>query len=171
MQDATIVHIYKRKGNRQLCDNHREISQLNTAGKIFALVLPRRLNRHLEHEFLLEIQYGLYRRRGYTDTIFVARQLQHKCQEMRIHLYFTFVGLTKTFDTVDCEALWKIMQKFGCPERFTQMERQLHHVMTAHATDSGAVSEAFAVTNGVKQGYVFASTLFSLMFSDILMDS
>nr|VZI28115.1 unnamed protein product [Spirometra erinaceieuropaei] len=98
--------------------------------------------------------------------IFAARQLQEKCQEMRTHLYSTFVDLAKAFDTVNREGLRKIMQKFGCPERFTQMVRQLHDGMMARA-----VSEAFAVTNGVKQGCVLAPTLFSLMFSAMLMDA
>nr|VZI38876.1 unnamed protein product [Spirometra erinaceieuropaei] len=103
--------------------------------------------------------------------IFAARQLQEKCQEMRTHLYSTFVDLTKAFDTVNREGLWKIMQKFGCLERFTQMVRQLHDGMMARVTDNGAVSEAFAVTSGVKQGCVLAPTLFSLMFSAMLMDA
>nr|VZH93041.1 unnamed protein product [Spirometra erinaceieuropaei] len=90
---------------------------------------------------------------------------------MRTHLYSTFVDLTKAFDTVNREGLWKIMQKFGCPERFTQMVRQLHDGMMARVTDNGAVSEAFAVTNGVKQGCVLAPTHFSLMFSAMLMDA
>nr|VZI14669.1 unnamed protein product [Spirometra erinaceieuropaei] len=59
--------------------------------------------------------------------IFAARQLQEKCQEMRTHLYSTFVDLTKVFYTVNREGLWKIMQKFGCPERFTQMSYVLCH--------------------------------------------
>ncbi|BHF80813.1 hypothetical protein SprV_0702394100 [Sparganum proliferum] len=42
--------------------------------------------------------------------------------------------------------------------------------MMARVTDYGAVSEAFAVTNGVKQGCVLAPTLFCLMFSAMLMD-
>nr|VZI25412.1 unnamed protein product [Spirometra erinaceieuropaei] len=63
------------------------------------------------------------------------------------------------------------MQKFGCLERFTQMVRQLHDGMMARVTDNGAVSEAFAVTNGVKQGSVLAPTLFSLIFSAMLMDA
>ncbi|BHF85884.1 hypothetical protein SprV_1002905800 [Sparganum proliferum] len=46
---------------------------------------------------------------------------------MRTHLYSTFVDLTKAFDTVNREGLWKIMQKFGCPERFTQMSHVLCH--------------------------------------------
>nr|VZI14470.1 unnamed protein product [Spirometra erinaceieuropaei] len=170
-KDATIVHLYKRKGNRQVCDNHRGISLLNIAGKIFARILLNRLNNHLEQGLLPESQCGFRRHRGTTDMIFAARQLQEKCQGMRTHLYSTFVDLTKAFDTVNREGLWKIMQKFGCPERFTQMVRQLHDGMMARVTDNAAVSEAFAVTKGVKQGCVLAPTLFSLMFSAMLMDA
>nr|VZH96378.1 unnamed protein product [Spirometra erinaceieuropaei] len=166
-KDATIVHLYKRKGNRQVCD----ISLLNIAGKIFARILLNRLNNHLEQGLMPESQCGFRRHRGTTDMIFAARQLQGKCQEMRTHLYPTFVDPTKAFDTVNREGLWKIMQKFGCPERFTQMVRQLHDGMMARVTDNGAVSEAFAVTNGVKQGCVMAPTLFSLMSSAMLMDA
>ncbi|VDL89073.1 unnamed protein product [Schistocephalus solidus] len=43
--------------------------------------------------------------------------------------------------------------------------------MIARITDNGSVSEAFAVTNGVKQGCALAPTLFSLMFSAMLMDA
>nr|VZI50622.1 unnamed protein product [Spirometra erinaceieuropaei] len=170
-KDATIVYLYKRKGNRQVCDNHRGISLLNIAGKIFARILLNRLNNHLHQGLLPESQCGFRRHRGTTDMIFAARQLQEKCQKMRTHLYSTFVDLTKAFDTVNCEGLWKIMQKFGCPERFTQMVCQLHDGMMARVTDNGDVSEAFAVTNGVKQGCVLAPTLFSLMFSAMLMDA
>nr|VZI35416.1 unnamed protein product [Spirometra erinaceieuropaei] len=100
-----------------------------------------------------------------------ARQLQEKCQEMRTHLYSTFVDLTKAFDTVNREGLWKIMQKFGCPAQFTQMVRQLHDGMMARVTDNAAVSEAFAVTTGVKQGCVLAPTLFIFIFSVMLIEA
>ncbi|VDL92100.1 unnamed protein product [Schistocephalus solidus] len=51
------------------------------------------------------------------------------------------------------------------------MERQLHDGMMARVTDSGTVSEAFAVTNGLNQGCVLVPTLFILMFSAMLMDA
>ncbi|VDL88604.1 unnamed protein product [Schistocephalus solidus] len=63
------------------------------------------------------------------------------------------------------------MHKFGCPERLTHMVRQLHDGMTARVTDNGTVSDAFAETNGVKQGCVLAPTLFNLMFSAMLINA
>ena len=53
--------------------------------------------------------------------IFTARQLQKKCQEQNVDLYMTFVDLTKAFDTVSRDGLWKIMAKFGCPPRYIAM--------------------------------------------------
>ena len=63
--------------------------------------------------------------------IFAARQIQEKCLEQNAQLYMTFVGLTKAFDTVSREGLWKIMAKFGCPLVFIEMVRQFHEGMLA----------------------------------------
>ncbi|BHF58931.1 hypothetical protein SprV_0100188600 [Sparganum proliferum] len=60
-KDTTIVHLYKRKRNRQLFDNHRGISLLKIARKIFVRVLRNRLNKHLEQGLLAENQCGFRR--------------------------------------------------------------------------------------------------------------
>ena len=83
----------------------------------------------------------------------------------------TFVDLTKAFDTVSRDGLWKIMAKFGCPPRYIAMVRQFHDGMQARVQNDGEYSEPFPVTNGVKQGCVMAPTLFSMMFSAMLTDA
>ena len=83
----------------------------------------------------------------------------------------TFVDLTKAFDIVGRDGLWKIMAKFGCPPRYIAMVRQFHDGMQAHVQNDGEYSEPFLVTNGVKQGCVMAPTLFSMMFSAMLTDA
>ncbi|VDL96567.1 unnamed protein product [Schistocephalus solidus] len=104
-KDVTIVYLYKQKGNRQLCHNHRGISLLNITRKIFAYILLNRLNGQLKQGLLPESQCGFRRHPGTTALIFAARQLQEKCQEIRTHLYTTFVDLTKAFDTVNRDGL------------------------------------------------------------------
>ena len=83
----------------------------------------------------------------------------------------TFVDLTKAFDTVSRDGLWKIMAKFSCPPRYIAMVRQFHDGMQARVQNDGEYSEPFPVTNGVKQGCVMAPTLFSMMFSAMLTDA
>ncbi|BHF63864.1 hypothetical protein SprV_0200685900 [Sparganum proliferum] len=58
----------------------------------------QRLHSHLGQGLLPESQYGFRRRRETTEMIIAARQLQEKCQEMRIHLYSTLVDLAKALD-------------------------------------------------------------------------
>ena len=125
-----------------------------------------RLNAHLDQAGLIpESQCGFRKGRGKIDVIFTARQLQEKCQEQNVDLYMTFVDLTKAFDTVSRDGLWKIIAKFGYPSRYIAMVRQFHDGMQARVQNDGEYSEPFPVTNGVKQGCVMAPTLFSMMFS------
>ena len=63
------------------------------------------------------------------------------------------------------------MAKFGCPANFIAMVRQFHDGMLARVQNDGEFSDPFPVTNGVKQGCVLASTLFSMMFSAMLTDT
>nr|VZI07672.1 unnamed protein product [Spirometra erinaceieuropaei] len=51
------------------------------------------------------------------------------------------------------------------------MLRHLHDSIMARVTDNKAVSEAFAVAIGVKQGCVLVPTLLNLMFFAMLMDA
>ena len=63
------------------------------------------------------------------------------------------------------------MAKFGCPAKFIAMVQQFHDSMLARIQNDGELSDPFPVTNGVKQGCVLASTLFSMMFSVMLTDA
>ena len=64
LKDATIVHLYKRKGYRQSCDNHRGISLLSIVGKILTRVLLNRLIIHLKEDLLPEVNVALCRPRN-----------------------------------------------------------------------------------------------------------
>ena len=50
-KDALIINLYKTKGDGRLCDNHRGISLLTNAGKIFARVIVNRPTTRLESTF------------------------------------------------------------------------------------------------------------------------
>ncbi|VDM02232.1 unnamed protein product [Schistocephalus solidus] len=141
-QDFKEVTIVHLDENRQLCDNHRGISVLSITESILARILLNRLNSHLEQGHLTESQCGFCWHRGTTDMIFAARQLRENFRKIN-----------------------------SAVQGFIHMARQLHDGMMACVMDNGAVSEAFAVTNGMKQSCVLAPTLFILMFFTMLMDA
>ena len=142
LKDASIIRLYK-KGNRQLCDTYRGISLLAIAGKISARVLLNRLIVHLEHRLHPDSQCGLGAGLGTVDMIFAARQLQEKCEEQYDDLFITFIDLTKALDTVCRDGPWQIMEKFGCPRKFTALVRQLLDGMRATVIDNGDTSDSF----------------------------
>ena len=170
-KDASIVHIYKRKGDKSICDNHRGISLLCIAGKILTRILLNRLSLHLADNILPESQCGFRAQRSTIDMIFAASQVQEKCREQNLDLYMVFVDLTKAFDTISRDALWQILRKSGCPDLFVDIIRSFHEGMVARVQDQGQMSEPFSVTNGTKQGCVMAPLLFTLVFSAMLYDN
>ena len=63
------------------------------------------------------------------DMVFVTRLLQEQRREQNKDPYITIVDLTKAFDTVSYEGLWKIMATFGCVDKFMSMVRKFHDGM------------------------------------------
>ena len=170
MKDANIVHLYKGKGDKSSCDNYRGISLLSIAGKILAKVILNRLNTYLLDDILPESQCGFRKNRGTVDMIFAARQIQEKCKEQNMDLYVLFVDLTKAFDTVSRPGLWEILPRIGIPPKMVNIIRCFHEGMKARLVN-GCENDEFPVTNGVKQGCVLAPTLFSFIFSMMLLSA
>jgi hypothetical protein len=164
-RDATIVSLYKNKGSKSDCGNYRGISLLSIAGKIMARIILNRLIPTVSENNLPEAQCGFRPDRSTVDMIFAVRQVQEKCKEQNLDLYAVFIDLTKAFDTVNREALWKILQKFGCPDKFTNMIRLFHDNMTGLVLSGGDASQPFNISNGVKQGCVLAPVLFNLFLT------
>ena len=87
-RNATIIHLYKNKGDRATCDNHRGISLLCIAGKVLARILLNRLSKHAKDINLFpESQCGFRPGRGTCDMVFALRQLQEKCMLQGEDLY------------------------------------------------------------------------------------
>ena len=91
---------------------------LSVAGKLLARVMLIRLLTYVVDTVVPESQCGFRRARSTTDMIFVARLLQKKCREQHRDLFIAFIDLTKTFDTVKRDLLWKVLGKVGCPPHF-----------------------------------------------------
>ena len=144
---------------------------LSIAGKILARILLNRLVPSIAEDVLPESQCGFRTNRGTTDMVFVLRQIQEKCREQNKGLYISFVDLTKAFDTVNREGLWKILKRLGCPPKFLKLIVQLHEDQRGQVRHSNDLSQPFPISNGVKQGCVLAPTLFTIFFSMMLQQA
>ena len=164
-RNALMVVLYKGKGPKNECGNYRGIALLSCVGKVLSRILLDRLLSFISNDVLQESQCGFRKNRGTTDMIFSARQLQEKCREQNLGLYQVFVDLTKAFDTVNRKALWEILHKLGCPNKFVNILKSFHDDMNVWVNVSGNLSDPITVDNGVKQGDIPAPTLFAIYFA------
>ena len=167
MRDAKIVTLYKNKGERSDCNNYRGISLLSIVGKVYARVLLIRLQKLAEHIYP-ESQCGFRAKRSTIDMVFSLRQLQEKCREQHMPLYVAFIDLTKAFDLVSRDGLFKALQKIGCPPKLHSLVVSFHSNMKGTVQFNGNLSEPFDIRSGVKQGCVLAPTLFGIFFALLL---
>jgi len=176
-RDALIVHIFKQKGDRSVCDDHRGISLLSIPGKILGRVILNRLSKHIDEIGILsESQCGFCAGRSTMDMIFTARRLQEKCREQQCKLCAVFVDLTKAFDSVDRTELLsgKFCSRSAAPQTSSPSSapftiiRSFHEGMRASVIENGEVSPNFEVTNGTKQGCGLAPLLIVIFFSMML---
>ena len=80
-----------------------------------------------------------------------------------------FIDLTKAFDSVNREALWKILARYGCPPKFITVLRLLHDGMTATVLCRATEIDLFPIRTAVKQGCAAAPTLFSIFLALVLI--
>ncbi len=64
-----------------------------------------------------------------------------KSREQNKDLYVAFIDLSKAFDTINRELLWKNFSKLGVPPKFLSILRQLHDGMQARVlTENSSLS-------------------------------
>ena len=146
-RDSKSNTIYKNTGERNDCSNYRNISLLSIVGKVFAQVMLIRLQK-LAERIYPESQCGVQAERSTIDMVFSVRQLQEKCREQQMLLYIAVIALTKTFDLVSRDGLFKVLPKIGCPSNLQSMIEYFHNDKKGTVQFKGSSSEPFEIRNG-----------------------
>ena len=89
-------------------------------------ILQARLQQYVNRE-LPDVQAGFRKGRGTRDQIANICWIIDKAREFQKNIYFCFIDYAKTFDRVDHNKLWKILQELGISD---------HHkvVLFSHAS-------------------------------------
>ena len=73
-----------------------------------------------------DVQAGFRKGRGTGDQIANICWIMEKEREFQKNIYFCFINYAKTFDCVDHDKLWKILQEMGIPDHLTCLLRNLY---------------------------------------------
>ena len=88
--------------------------------------------------------------------------LLKKQEEFQKNIYFCFIDYAKTFDCMDHNKLWKILQEIGIPDHLNCLLRNLYAgkkvtVRTGHRT-----MDWFQIEKGLCQSCILSTCLFNL---------
>ena len=122
-----VVPLWKGKGVRQDCINYRWVILLSVPGKVFARIILDRVRHHLlEHQH--PEQSGFTPKRSKIDRILTLRVLTKRRREFRQGLLAAYVDLRKAFDSVNRDALWRILGLHGVPPKLINLMSEMSAV-------------------------------------------
>ena len=124
-------------------------------------MLQARLQQYMNCE-LLDVQAGFRKGRGTRGQIANIHWIIKKAREFQENIYFCFIDYTKTFDCVDHNQLWKILQEIGIPDHLTCLLRNLYAGKEATIRSGHGKTDWLQTGKGVHHGCVLSPCLFNL---------
>ena len=114
-------------------------------------------------EVLRDEQAGLRKDRSCTNQIATLRIIVEQSIEWSSPLYLLFVNFQKAFDSLDREAMWRILRHYGIPDKIINMLKVQYQGFTCQVLHGGAMTKPIVVKTGVRQGCLLSPLLFLMV--------
>ena len=124
-------------------------------------ILQARLQQYMNHEFP-GIQAGFRKGRGTRNQIANVYWIIEKVREFQKNIYFCFIDYAKTFDCMDHNKPWKILQEMGIPGHLTCLLQNLCAGQEATVRTRHGTMDWFQSGKGVLQVCILSPCLFNL---------
>ena len=112
----------------------------------------------MSHE-IPNVQTGFRKGRRTRDQTANICWITEKAREFQKNIHFCFIDYAKTFDYVDHNKLWKILQEIGIPDHLTCLLRNLYAGQEATVRTGHVTRDWFQVRKGVYQDCILSPCL------------
>ena len=161
----TLVH---KRGLREVLGNYRPITVLISLAGLYSKVLNERLIEVTEeHQLLGEIQNGFRKGRCGADNNFVMDTILWKCKALRKSVHRCFIDITKAYDTVNREILWKKLAQLGITGEYLSTIKSLYADDSVDCVVNGITTRPVFLRRGLRQGCALSPLLFALYIMDV----
>jgi len=161
---GVIVNLFKA-GDTQLPGNYRGITLVSICRKMFANMLRKRLESHVQ---LHEAQAAFRSKRSCTDNLFVLTRILQEAGKANKSVYAFFLDVRKAYDTVWRDGLSAKLLDKGVDGKLWRVLRDLSSKSTSQVRVNGDLSEAFPLSVGVGQGDPLSTLLFDIFIDDLV---
>ena len=145
-------------------------THLTRQSKVMLKILQARLHQYVNRE-LPDVQAGFRKGRGTRDQVANIRWIIEKAREFQKNIYFCFIDYAQTFDCVDHNKLWKILQAMGIPDHLTCLLRNLYAGQEATVRTGHGTTDWFQIGKGAHQGFILSPCLFNLYAEYIMRNA
>ena len=160
---GVVTPVPKPKGNPLCMDDHRPIVVGPALGKLFSIVLMRRLDTWAEDAQLrATTQFGFRQSQGTDEGSFLLKHVIDSYRTLQKPVYAAFVDLRKAYDSIDRELLWKVLRSLGVQDWYLDTLRAMYSDVRLRVRLGGQQGDTFPSTRGVKQGDPLSPLLFGL---------
>ena len=118
-----------------------------------------------------DVQAGFRKGRGTEIKLPTSAGSSKKEREFQKNIYFCFIDYAKTFDSVDQNNVWKILQEMRIPNHLTCLLRNLYTGQEATVRTGHGTTDWFQIGKGVRQGCILSSCLFNLYAGYIMRNA
>ena len=143
------------------CGDHRLISLMPHATKIFLRVILNRVKQLIDTE-VDEVQFGFRPGRGTREGIFSFNIMAQKHIEVMKEMYICFIDYAKAFDRVKHENLIECLKQIGLDSKDVRVITNLYWHQKAAIRVNKDISEYTSIQRGVRQGCVLSPILFNI---------
>jgi hypothetical protein len=156
-----------KKGDTANCDNWWGITLLSLPSKIFTRLLLNRIKEHVNVRLRNE-QAGFRPNRSCIDEINTLQIIIEQCIEWSSRLYTVFVDSEKAFDSINREAMWKEVKRYGMPIQIVNVIKVTYQGCACRVVHEVLVSEPILVQTGVRQGCILSPTMFLIVIDAVM---
>ena len=110
---------------------------------------------------LPDVPAGFRKGTGTRDQIANICWIMEKAREFQKNIYFCSIDYAKSFDCMDHNKLWKILQEMGLSDHLTCLLRNLYAGQEATVRTGHGTTDCFQIGKGVCQGCILSPCLFN----------
>ena len=157
--------IKSKTSSKNDSDNYRPVLSSSVLLKVFEYCLLTFLKKYLR---LNNRQFGYRSDTSCLSAISLVKETIHSYNSKGSSVYCATVDLSKAFDKVNKNILFKKLYESGLNPRIVEIIRAMYEETYVHTSFNKFSGESWKVMNGVRQGGVISSFLFSFYMNEIL---
>ena len=170
MKSGIITPVYKRHGRDPLkTDSYRGVTLSSVIAKLLELLLLNRMRDMLSDAGIPHYNQSAYRKGiSCSDAIFATQEVIARYVREGSKVHMCLYDLQKAFDLVEYPVLLRRLFEVGVNGKAWRLLKNWYEGAKCQVRLGGALSEAFEIKRGVKQGSILSPTLFLLIMDPLL---